>query len=238
MDDILAVAGSATFVRWFEASLAQQPAGPSHGEILGGDHVRAEHRWHGYRARAGSVRVRQRAVGFSATARNRRPSPGVPGRYRRSRNPIGDCPMALWVSEFAPGATAIPDPPDGYATLWGMRKHRHNRTCFHRLGRAGLDIGIPTRGALDRQALLIVVSRVRYSRRVCNRCESDAPRCLRASFSPWRVAAEAVSRVLRHTLYPSPSPRLRRFGMRPVLSPDAIQAHFVHRRRSTTAPPS
>jgi hypothetical protein len=33
-------------------------------------------------------------------------------------------PTALWVSEFAPGTMAIPDRPDGFATMWGyIRKH-------------------------------------------------------------------------------------------------------------------
>jgi Glycosyl hydrolases family 2, TIM barrel domain len=33
-------------------------------------------------------------------------------------------PTALWVSEFAPGTMAVPDRPDGFATMWGyIRKH-------------------------------------------------------------------------------------------------------------------
>lgn len=33
-------------------------------------------------------------------------------------------PTALWVSEFAPGGMAIPDRPDGFATMWGyVREH-------------------------------------------------------------------------------------------------------------------
>lgn len=28
-------------------------------------------------------------------------------------------PTALWVSEFAPGGMAVPDRPDGFATMWG-----------------------------------------------------------------------------------------------------------------------
>ena len=33
-------------------------------------------------------------------------------------------PTALWVSEFAPGGIAIPDRPDGFATMWGyVRRH-------------------------------------------------------------------------------------------------------------------
>jgi hypothetical protein len=33
-------------------------------------------------------------------------------------------PTALWVSEFAPGGMAVPDRPDGFATMWGyVRSH-------------------------------------------------------------------------------------------------------------------
>jgi hypothetical protein len=33
-------------------------------------------------------------------------------------------PTALWVSEFAPGTMAVPDRPDGFATMWGwVRRH-------------------------------------------------------------------------------------------------------------------
>ena len=33
-------------------------------------------------------------------------------------------PTALWVSEFAPGGMAVPDRPDGFATMWGyIRRH-------------------------------------------------------------------------------------------------------------------
>ena len=33
-------------------------------------------------------------------------------------------PTALWVSEFAPGGAAVPDRPDGFATMWGyIRSH-------------------------------------------------------------------------------------------------------------------
>jgi hypothetical protein len=33
-------------------------------------------------------------------------------------------PTALWVSEFAPGGVAVPDRPDGFATMWGyVRRH-------------------------------------------------------------------------------------------------------------------
>jgi hypothetical protein len=33
-------------------------------------------------------------------------------------------PTALWVSEFAPGGTAVPDRPDGFATMWAyVRRH-------------------------------------------------------------------------------------------------------------------
>jgi hypothetical protein len=33
--------------------------------------------------------------------------------------PTSGMPTALWVSEFAPGGIAVPDRPDGFATLWG-----------------------------------------------------------------------------------------------------------------------
>ncbi len=33
--------------------------------------------------------------------------------------PASGMPVALWVSEFAPGGMAVPDRPDGFATMWG-----------------------------------------------------------------------------------------------------------------------
>jgi hypothetical protein len=33
--------------------------------------------------------------------------------------PTSGMPTALWVSEFAPGGIAVPDRPDGFATMWG-----------------------------------------------------------------------------------------------------------------------
>jgi hypothetical protein len=33
-------------------------------------------------------------------------------------------PVALWVSEFAPGTMAVPDRPDGFVKMWGyVRRH-------------------------------------------------------------------------------------------------------------------
>lgn len=38
--------------------------------------------------------------------------------------PDSGLPVALWVSEFAPGGMAVPDRPDGFAQMWGyVRRH-------------------------------------------------------------------------------------------------------------------
>jgi hypothetical protein len=38
--------------------------------------------------------------------------------------PDSEMPVALWVSEFAPGGLAVPDRPDGFQTMWGyVRRH-------------------------------------------------------------------------------------------------------------------
>jgi hypothetical protein len=42
------------------------------------------------------------------------------------RWPDSGMPMALWVSEFAPGGMAVPDRPDGFAAMWGVIRRNPN----------------------------------------------------------------------------------------------------------------